>query len=390
MSYRETLERIRQILVERPDYVIRYEVAKQVIRAFRVPAFYEMSQRCNLWCEGCYYFENKDRHVREKEPDISAWQDFFETERQRRVSMAYFVGAEPALEQDRLRAAAGKIPYGKIGTNGTIFISEDIPFRIGVSVWGDDETDSYLRGGSVLRKALKNYAGDPRAVMLFTLSPWNMHTVPEVLKVSKDHGIPVTFSIFSPTQTYLAKITAKQAPDNKFYRVGASRGAPVFDEDGLKRLNDIFDWSIDNYPGTALFSKAYASWVCKPGPLYEIDEEGIAVNCASRVKAPLRYHNANLDSVSPKCCTPDIDCSQCRLYSGGWSSKFVPEPQYLTSADAFSEWLDMLEMLGRIFLYPLPDIYQKLDAATAAVAGETPHMAGQAAGAPSALAGAAE
>ena len=363
MNYRQTLETIRQILVDRPDLTVRYELAKQVVRAFRVPAFYEMSQRCNLWCEGCYYFENKDKHARQDEQKIESWQAFFEAEQKRNVSMAYFVGAEPALEQDRLRAAAGRIPYGKIGTNGTILIDKEIPFRIGVSVWGDDETDSLLRGGSVLRKALRNYAGDPRAIMLFTLSPWNLHTVPEVLKVSKDHGLPVTFSIFSPTQTYLEKIHAQQAPDNRFYRVASSRGAPVFDDEGLKKLKESFDWSLDNYADTVLFSEAYADWICKPGPLYELDDTGVAINCASRIRKPLRYHNAQLESVEPKCCTPDIDCSQCRLYSGGWSSKFVPEAQYLTSPKAFERWLDMLEVLGRIFLYPLPEIYHSLDRA---------------------------
>ncbi|WP_262690001.1 hypothetical protein [Kordiimonas aestuarii] len=361
MNYRETLEAIRRILDARPDLAVRHDLAKQVVRAFRVPAFYEMSQRCNLWCEGCYYFENKDRNARQDEQKIESWQAFFEAEQLRNVSMAYFVGAEPALEQDRLRAAAGRIPYGKIGTNGTIPIDKDIPFRIGVSVWGDKETDTQLRGGSVLKKALRNYEGDPRAIMLFTLSPWNLHTVPEVLKMCRDHGIPLTFSIFSPTQTYMEKIQAHQAPDNRFYRVAASRGAPVFDDDGLKRLKDSFYWSLDNFADTVLFSEAYADWICKPGPLYQLDEEGVATNCASRIRRPLRYHNAQLESITPKCCTPDIDCSECRLYSGGWSSKFVPEAQYLTSPTAFERWLDMLEVLGRIFLYPLPEIYQSLN-----------------------------
>jgi len=69
-----------------------------------------MSKRCNLWCEGCYYFENKDLQTQKEQKDITVWDDFFATEQQRNVSMSYFVGAEPALEQARLRAAAGRIP----------------------------------------------------------------------------------------------------------------------------------------------------------------------------------------------------------------------------------------------------------------------------------------
>ena len=51
-----------------------------------------------------------------------------------------------------------------------------------------------------------------------------------------------------------------------------------------------------------------------------------------------------------KCCTFDIDCSQCRIYSGGWSSKFEPRPEDLADITAFERWLDMVDTAGRIFV----------------------------------------
>jgi hypothetical protein len=39
------------------------------------------------------------------------------------------------------------------------------------------------------------------------------------------------------------------------------------------------------------------------------------------------------------------------MYSGGWSSKFQPTQSDVASTGAFSDWLDMMSTLGRIFLY---------------------------------------
>src|SRR6185312_15657280 len=102
---RLVLRRIREVLDDNPHLAPRYEEAKKIIRIFRKPAFYEVTQRCNLKCEGCYYFEGNFKPVKEQD-SIKAWEDFFAVEKERGVSIAYFVGAEPALEQERLVAAA--------------------------------------------------------------------------------------------------------------------------------------------------------------------------------------------------------------------------------------------------------------------------------------------
>jgi hypothetical protein len=65
----------------------------------------------------------------------------------------------------------------------------------------------------------------------------------------------------------------------------------------------------------------------------------------------MTYYGSNLRQMQPKCGTPDVDCSQCRMYSGGWSSKFQPGASDIASEHAFSDWLDMMSVLGRIFLY---------------------------------------
>ena len=350
---RAILTRLRAFLHVRPDFVSRYEEAKRVVRAFRKPAFYEITQRCNLKCEGCYYFEGGLTNSVPEENSISTWELFFAAEAQRHVTMAYFVGAEPALAQERLLAAASCFPYGNIGTNGTIRIDPAVPYRIGVSVWaGDDATDRKLRGGAVFRKAFKNYAGDPRAIILYTLSPWNLKGARTIAEMCRDHDLPLTFNMYSPTATFLGKLSAGNANDDKFFRVSRAGDTPCFSAQDLVRARHVVDDLLEDFPETIVYSAVYNRWVTKPDPRHEIDPEtGIAPRCGSRIVGNMRYHTSDLRETQPKCCTPDIDCSQCRMYSGGWSSKFRPGDDDVVSEEAFSDWLDTMRVLGEIFLY---------------------------------------
>ncbi len=148
--------------------------------------------------------------------DRAAWEEFFAAEGERGVTMAYFVGAEPALEQERLLAASRHFPYGNIGTNGTIRLDPAIPYRIGVSVWGvDEEVDTSLRGANAFTKAIRNYSGDRRAIMLYTLTRSNLGDVRRLAEICRDNDLPLTFNMYSPTQTYARKLAAKLGNDSK-------------------------------------------------------------------------------------------------------------------------------------------------------------------------------
>ena len=99
---RQVARCLNTLLKSNPNLAQRYAKAKQTIRAFRKPAFYEIETKCNLKCEGCYYFEGGDTWKIDPNRENADWRLFFEQEAQHGVSMAYFVGAEPALSQDRL------------------------------------------------------------------------------------------------------------------------------------------------------------------------------------------------------------------------------------------------------------------------------------------------
>ncbi len=352
---RAMIGRLRALLGTAPDLLHRYEAAKDVVRCFRRPAFYEVATRCNLFCEGCYYFSDSRVEVAE-ETSLEAWERFFRAEAARGVTMAYFVGAEPALEQERLIAASACFPYGNIGTNGTIRIDPAVPYRIGLSVWaGDDATDTLLRGGSTFRKAIANYRGDPRAIVLYTFTRRNLAGARRVAEICRDNGLELTFNMYSPTSTYLSRLEHWQGNDRRYFRFSRPQDTLIFDDDSLAAVRREANRLIEDFPGTVVYSRAYNDWVTRPGPLHRLDPvTGIASDCRSRILAPMTYHRTDLSRADEKCCTSDVDCSQCRMYSGGWSSRFEPRAEDLRDRASFEDWLDMMETLGRIFIRERP------------------------------------
>ena len=353
MSPRDIARQIRTLVNSSPILAEKYNHTKNVVRAFRNPAFYEVATRCNLKCEGCYFFEATVPIIPDPYLAQNKWDDFFRAEAERGVTMAYFVGAEPALEQDRLLSAAEHFPYGNIGTNGTVKIDSAVPYRIGVSVWaGDDQDDKRLRGASVLRKALKNYAGDPRAIMLFTVSHWTIDQIQSVAEMCADNDLALTFNVYSPTQSFQEKLAGGIGPDSDFFRVSNAQANPILSAEDLERLRIEIDAVMDRFPEVVVYNKQYNNRMMQPGSRFELDPAtGTALNCGSSVGGALRYFTTDLKERFPKCATPDIDCSECRMYSGGWSSRFMPTATDVGSAQSFEYWMGEMETLGQIFLY---------------------------------------
>jgi hypothetical protein len=353
---RARFERIQQYLRADPGLKPRYLNARRITRHFRLPAFYEMTPRCNLWCEGCYYFEGGHDANRREEHDLDAWEAFFRAEGERGVSMAYFVGAEPALVQERLAIAAKHLKIGQIGSNGTIRIDPEIPYRIGVSVWaGDEQTDRELRGGSVFRKAVRNYAGDRRAILLYTITPRNIPGIRAIAEIARDNDLRLTFNMYSPSSGYIDKLQSSAPRDGRFFRVSSPESNLVFDSESLTAVRRAVESAMTDFPQTVVYASAYNRWMTEPGPRYDIDRAtGVARDCGSRIVGNFTYFTTDLQPARVKCCTSSVDCRQCRMYSGGWSTRFEPKADDVSSRESFVEWLDMLETLGRIFFYQKP------------------------------------
>jgi hypothetical protein len=351
LALKASLGRIAWLLEEYPQFQAKYDQAREVMGIFARPTFYEVTSRCNLHCRGCYYFEGGFDPVRKDVTSIEAWDDFFAAEARRGVTMGQYFGGEPALVQEVLRTAVKYIPYGNIGTNGTIRIDPEIQARIHISVWGGKESDAAWRGKSVFGQAVKNYAGDPRAIAAYTLNGRNLSEAREIAGICRDNGLRLTFSMFSPTSSYRQGKGGENDDGGDFHAV-AGGGTQIFSAPALMAAREVVAGLLDDFPETILYSRDYNSWVTTPGPLFEIDPEtGWATNCGSRIKDHFQVIFPDLKKSREKCCHAGIVCAECRVYGAGFSSRLSPATADLTDLAGFVKWLDFMELFRKIFVY---------------------------------------
>jgi MoaA/NifB/PqqE/SkfB family radical SAM enzyme len=77
---------------------------------------YDMTHRCNIRCEGCYYF-NGEKQFAAENGDESAWRHLMAAEKERGITFAVLAGAEPSLVPQLCQVCAETIPLGAIATN---------------------------------------------------------------------------------------------------------------------------------------------------------------------------------------------------------------------------------------------------------------------------------
>src|SRR3984957_1207324 len=131
---RDTTRKIESYLAIAPELRPRFARAKEFRRILRRVSNFDLTSRCNLRCEGCFYFEGDDYKQAMEQESLAEWRAFFEEQARRGVTFASLAGAEPALEQDRLEIANRFIPRGAIFTNGTIRIRPSISYTIVISI----------------------------------------------------------------------------------------------------------------------------------------------------------------------------------------------------------------------------------------------------------------
>lgn len=347
----EMMRRIDEYLTQRPALKPRYQRAKAVRRVIRKSHNYDLTSRCNLFCEGCFYFEGDDYKRAREVSDVAEWEKFFRDQAAAGVTFGFFAGAEPGLAQDRLVVAAQHIRRGSVNTNGTIRIRADIPYSIQISVWGDDDTTRHFRGGNVFWKSVRNFTGDSRARYVFTVNPQNIGQIPAVTKVMQEHGLRILFNYFSPTTSYLDKLAVHAKNDSKYFRISSTENNLTFDADSLARARDQVNEMIIRFPDAVIQNRAYNDALTTPAGLYQINPHtGVATNCNGRNFKWHQSYRADMAPSDAKCCTPNVDCSQCRLYSIALVSLIFQPERFCHSIEGFCDWIDVCDQFARVFL----------------------------------------
>lgn len=309
----------------------------------------DLTHVCNLRCAGCYYFaEQMDQ--RPAPADARALDAFVSRERERGTNFVTIVGGEPSLALDRLKTLYDSFKLS-VATNGTRRIPhqgfEQLP--IGVSVWGDHDTDRKLRGGDrqdVFAQALRNYRGDDRAFFYYTLASGHTDEAERVVEQCIDNGNRVLFNFYGDLENL---------------------GGELDHGLGFAGARDVVDRVIDRYPDRILMTSRLAE-VVSTGTLF--DERWGHATCTSispdheanrrRVQnghpfnPHFRAYNADLETTR-RCCTGvDRDCSSCFDTWEHFSWVMLNMRKHLGSKRDFTEWLSTMYLF--YFINRLVDV----------------------------------
>jgi MoaA/NifB/PqqE/SkfB family radical SAM enzyme len=294
----------------------------------------DITHVCNLRCAGCYFFEDKmDQYEAPREE--AEFDAFIEREKARGTNFVTIVGGEPSLMLPRVKKVADHF-WATCVTNGLrpIPMAGFENMSIGLSVWGDHETDTRLRGKGTLevfRRALKNYRNDPRAIWYYTTTPQNAHEIERVVEQIAENGNLVTFN---------------------FYGDIAGLKGSVDHRHGFEAVRREIDKMIERFPDRVLFS-SYVARVVSTGRLFD-EEWGHDVCCSITPDHPLnadrvknghafnphfRAYNPDLKTTRRCCVGNERDCSTCYDVYAHISWIMMNLERHLGTPHDFESWL---------------------------------------------------
>jgi MoaA/NifB/PqqE/SkfB family radical SAM enzyme len=312
-------------IIRDPEVRMRWEKVRKYF--FLRESTYDMTNRCNIRCDGCYYYEGEKQFAGETGTP-EQWRSLMRSERERGITYVVLAGAEPSLVPDLCRVCFEEIHLGCIATNGVRHIPESVGYKIHISVWGNDETSERIRKAKhLLEKQIRNYAGDPRAVFVYTFTRDNIDEIYDVMKALSPHGCKLTFNMFSAPVGYTGGLR------HDAQSLAAARGT----------MMDI----VNKYPGHILFSPYNAAAHTHTLGLHEL------FGCSYPRMNPFtdiglgrsfRQYRTDLSwNRSASCCVPDTDCADCRHYAAGSAVVTARLYRHAADAESFKAWLDYVD-----------------------------------------------
>jgi len=319
-----------------PDWYERYRsISKLNIRS----SIYDVTNRCNLRCKGCFFFSS-DEHKVAEEMDLGRWKQFVEEEKRRDVNLAILIGGEPTLCLDRVEAFYQRLSTF-CATNGIIKVPRDrFPdMMVGISLWGDEEDEKLLRGRDIFSISRRNYEGDPYAYYLYTITPRQIGKSNRIIRKIRDAGLKVHMQLLSNDE----------GVDGFFWR-----------EEELKDIRAEMDDVLDKYPDTVISSRYYHKIITtgKMGDKRFGWEECPSVSgpMDHREPHPRRLMGfvrwaSDLKTVH-RCCTSQTrDCSTCKDGAAHMSWVMVNKRNHMNSPQHLHNWIEVYEMFAKLYQF---------------------------------------
>lgn len=300
-------------------------------------SIYDVTNRCNLRCRGCFFFSSGENHVKE-ETNIKQWEAFIDKERKRGVNLAILIGGEPTLCMDRVEAFYKRLP-SYCATNGLIKIPRDkFPdMMVGISLWGSSEDEKILRGKDTFAISSKNYEGDPYTYYLYTITPKQVGKVESVVKRIVDVGLKV----------HLQLLSNDEGMEGFSWR-----------PEELRDLRFEMDEMLNQYPRTVISCKYYHEIITTGkmmGRTFGWREcSSVTESLDNRqppVKRLIHFYRwaADLKTVHRCCTSATRDCSICKDGAAHMSWVMVNKRDHLNSTRDLQNWIEVYEMFAKLY-----------------------------------------
>lgn len=323
-------------LLDREWYERYKSISKLNIRS----SIYDVTNRCNLRCKGCFFFSSDEHSVAKEEMDLKKWETFIDNEKERGVNLAILIGGEPTLCLDRVEAFYKRMP-AYCATNGIIKVPRDrFPdMMVGISLWGDENDEKTLRGKDTFSISSKNYEGDPHTYYLYTITPRQIGKTERIIKKIRDAGLKVHMQLLSNDE----KVDGFN-----------------WTETELKAVRDEMDGMLDAYPDTVISSKYYHKiitegkmlgrpfgWMECPSVTEPIDKRD------PKPKRLIRFIRWASDlKTMHRCCTSETrDCKTCKDGAAHMSWVMVNKRAHMRSSEDMQNWVEIYEMFAKLYQF---------------------------------------
>jgi hypothetical protein len=303
-------------------------------------SIYDVTNRCNLRCKGCFFFSSGEHQVAHEENDIHQWENFIDKEMNRGVNLAILIGGEPTLYLDRVEAFYKRLPTF-CATNGLIRIPRDrFPdMMIGISIWGDENDEKILRGKDTFSISSKNYKGDPYTYYLYTITPRQIGKTDRIIRKIQEAGLKIHMQLLSNDEG-----------------VDGFTWKP----EELEAIRWEMDEMLDKYPETLISSKYYHKIITTG---YMLGRPFGWKECPS-VTEPFDNRNpqpkrlihfirwASDLKTMHRCCTSETrDCATCKDGAAHMSWVMVNKRAHMGSSQDLQNWIEVYEMFAKLYQF---------------------------------------
>lgn len=250
----------------------------------------DVTSKCNLRCEHCYFFEQEQ----EGDLDLEGWEQKILTfkKRSRFLHSCTWVGGEPLFKKEVIKHCKKYFLHNLIVTNGTIPLPDwpDVYFHL--SIDGNEEAHEKMRGRKGLYSLMKENCNhkDLHVTGAMCITSINVDTIEEVLEdwSQTTHLKGMMFDFYTPIEGLDddlwigwerrdAVIEQLLRLKREKYRDFISMPEPVLEL--MKKANSkkVTDRCLFERKGYALTSNGILKEKCMIGPKADCDRCGCVV-----------------------------------------------------------------------------------------------------------------